>query len=76
MRRMPHRGRPDPPTIVPMSDTNVIPFRRRSCAESREVGREMYERMTRSWHPEIKELMFPEQFKQEQERRSSRGVFR
>ena len=54
-----------------MSDQKVIPFRRRSCAESREVGREMYERMTRHWHPEIKEMMFPEQFKQEQARRQS-----
>lgn len=54
---------------APMSDNKVVPFRKRRPDGAADVGREMYERMTRHWHPEIKEMMFPEQFKQEQERR-------
>ena len=49
-----------------MSDSNVIPFRKRPPTE---VELEMYERMTRNWHPELKEFMFPEHFKQQQERK-------
>ena len=51
-----------------MSENNVIPFRKRPAPSTPDVGIETYARMTRTWHPEIKELMFPEQFKQEQAR--------
>jgi len=66
---MDNRPQHDADHHIYMSDNKVVPFRKRRCAERGDVGREMYERMTRHWHPEIKELMFPEQFKQEQERR-------
>ena len=52
-----------------MSENKVVPFRKRPTPPTAEVGIETYARMTRTWHPEIKKLMFPEQFKQEQERR-------
>ena len=45
-----------------MSDSNVIPFRKRSPSD---VELEAYERMTRNWDPALRELMFPEHFKQE-----------
>jgi hypothetical protein len=48
-----------------MSDSNVIPFRKRPPSE---MELEMYKRMTRNWHPELKEMMFPEHAKREKER--------
>ena len=48
-----------------MSADNVIPFRKRQPPPS-EVELEMYKRMTRDWHPQLRELMFPEHFKHEQ----------
>ncbi len=51
-----------------MSDSNVIPFRKRPPAE---MGRERYERMTRDWHPELKQLMFPEYCEREAERKTT-----
>jgi len=46
-----------------MSDQKVVPFRRRppSGAEL-----EVYRRMTRSWHPDMRRLMLPEHFKHDQ----------
>ena len=46
------------------SQSNVIPFRKRPPSE---IEVEMYQRMTRNWHPELKQLMFPELYKREQE---------
>jgi hypothetical protein len=41
-----------------MSDSNVIPFRRREPKPSAtEV--EIYRRMTHNWSPEMRQLMFP-----------------
>ena len=41
-----------------MSDSNVIPFRRRECKPS-PSDIEMYRRMTHNWSPEMRQLMFP-----------------
>jgi hypothetical protein len=50
-----------------MSDSsNVIPFRKRPPSD---IEVEVYERMTRNWHPELREMMFPEHFKREQDRK-------
>jgi hypothetical protein len=50
-----------------MSD-KVVPFRRRRPTE---VPLEFYWKITRSWHPQLRELMFPEYFKlDKQERRA------
>ena len=43
-----------------MSKDNVIPFRRRPPSE---LELQYYRQMTRSWHPQIRERMFPEHFK-------------
>lgn len=48
-----------------MNDSNVIPFRKRPPSD---VELEVYERMTRNWHPELKQMMFPEHFKREEQR--------
>jgi hypothetical protein len=52
-----------------MSDSNVIPFRKRPPSE---LEREVYERMTRQWSPALRELMFPEHFKREHARKHGR----
>ena len=43
-----------------MSDRKVVPFRPRppSAAEL-----EIYKLMTRSWHPEVRQRIFPEHFR-------------
>ena len=55
-----------------MSDDNVIPFRKRPPSESE---LEVYRMMTREWAPALRQLMFPEHFRHEQEaeRRRRRG---
>ena len=46
-----------------MSDRKVIPFRKRPPSQAE---LELYMRMTRNWHPEMRRLVFPELFKKEQ----------
>jgi hypothetical protein len=43
-----------------MSDQKVVPFRKRrpSLTEL-----EVYRHITRNWHPEMRQTMFPEHFK-------------
>lgn len=48
-----------------MDQNNVIPFRKRPPSD---IEVETYERMTRNWHPELKQMMFPEHFKREQDK--------
>ncbi len=46
-----------------MSDNKVIPFRKRPPSEAE---LEVYRRITRNWHPEMRRLMLPEHFKRDQ----------
>lgn len=48
-----------------MSHDNVIPFRKRPPSDAE---LEMYRQMTKSWTPEMRQLMFPEHFRLDQER--------
>jgi len=48
-----------------MSDSTVIPFRKRPPSEQE---LEMYRKMTRNWHPEMRQLMFPEHFKHDRQK--------
>jgi len=55
-----------------MSDSNVIPFRRREAKPSmREI--EMYRRMTRNWCDQTRQIMFPELFELDSEMSETRG---
>ena len=45
--------------------SNVIPFRKRPPSESE---LDVYRQITRYWSPAVKQLMFPEHFKHDQER--------
>jgi len=47
--------------------SNVIPFRRRPASG---IELEVYERMTRSWSPELRRLMFPEHYERERQGRA------
>ncbi len=47
-----------------MSESKVIPFRRRPPTR---VELEVYQRMTRHWSPTLRQMMFPEYFRREQE---------
>ena len=49
-----------------MSDQKVIPFRKRPPSENE---LEVYRKMTRNWSPEMRQLMFPEHFKRDPERK-------
>ena len=49
-----------------MTDTKVVPFRKRPPSEAE---LEMYRRITRNWHPEMRQLMLPEHFKRDQPRK-------
>jgi hypothetical protein len=49
-----------------MSDSNVIPFRKRPPSENE---LEIYRKITRNWHPEMRALMFPEHFKHDDAKR-------
>jgi hypothetical protein len=51
-----------------MSDRVVIPFRKPAPSEAE---LEAYRQMTRSWHPELRRLMFPEHFELDALRRST-----
>jgi hypothetical protein len=50
-----------------MSDSNVIPFRKRPPSNGE---MEAYRRFTRCWSVELKQLMFPEHFRHDSERRN------
>jgi hypothetical protein len=43
-----------------MSDSVVIPFRKRPPSEEEMAA---YRQLTRGWHPDMRRLMFPEHFK-------------
>ncbi len=43
-----------------MSDDVVIPFRKRPPSE---VELEVFRRITKGWHPELRRLLFPEHSK-------------
>ena len=45
-----------------MTDDNVIPYRKRPPSEGE---MEAYRQMTRNWHPQLRQLLFPEHFKQD-----------
>jgi hypothetical protein len=47
-----------------VSDDKVIPFRKRPPSETE---LEVYRMMTRAWAPALRQLMFPEHFRREQE---------
>jgi hypothetical protein len=51
-----------------LSDNKVIPFRKRPPSQTE---LEVYRRITRQWSPELRQLMFPEHFKRDQETGSS-----
>ncbi len=46
-----------------MTDNKVVPFRKRPPSEAE---LEVYRRITRNWHPEMRRLMLPEHFKRDQ----------
>lgn len=49
---------------VDVSNDNVIPFRKRPPSETE---LEVYRMMTREWSSALRQLIFPEHFKREQE---------
>jgi hypothetical protein len=53
-----------------MSDDKVIPFKPRPRVLS-EQELEVFRHTTRNWHPQLRDLMFPEHVKQERERSKS-----
>ena len=46
-----------------MAEDNVIPFRPRPPSDTE---LEAYRTMTRSWHPQMRQLMFPKHFEHDQ----------
>jgi hypothetical protein len=51
-----------------VSDNKVVPFRRRPPSQAE---LEAYQRMTRHWSPTLRQMMFPEYFKREEQAESS-----
>ena len=51
--------------MTDMADRKVVPFRKRPPSEAE---LEVYRRMTRNWHPEMRRAMFPEHFKRDETR--------
>ena len=48
-----------------MSDSKVVPFRRRpppQASQASQAELEVYQRMTRHWSPTLRQMMFPELF--------------
>jgi len=45
-----------------VSDSKVVPFRRRPPAQASQDELEVYQRMTRHWSPTLRQMMFPELF--------------
>lgn len=54
-----------------MSRAKVIPFRRRPPSEAE---LDAYRRMTRNWTPEMRRLLFPEYFQEDQGRAVKRAL--
>jgi hypothetical protein len=50
-----------------MSDDKVIPFKPRPRVPSQQEL-EVFRHATRNWHPQLRELMFPDHMKLERER--------
>lgn len=50
-----------------MTDDNVLPFKQRPRVLS-EQELEAFRLATRNWHPKMREMMFPEHVKQDQDR--------
>jgi hypothetical protein len=48
-----------------LTDRKVIPFRKRPPSQAE---LEIYRRMTRHWHPEMRRLVFPDHFQKDQAR--------
>jgi hypothetical protein len=48
-----------------MSDNVVIPFRKRPPTDAE---LEVYREMTKSWHPELRRLLFPKHFERDRSR--------
>lgn len=48
-----------------MRQDNVIPFRKRAPSKGE---LEAYRRLTRGWSPELRQMMFPEYFRHEQQK--------
>jgi hypothetical protein len=48
-----------------VSDSKVVPFRRRPPSQAQ---LEAYQLMTRHWSPTLRQMMFPEYFRRELER--------
>ena len=55
-----------------MSDSKVVPFRRRQPAQASQAELEVYLRMTRHWSPTLRQMMFPELFKRAQQDKARR----
>ena len=49
-----------------MDDSNVIPFRKRPPTR---IELEHFRKMTRNWHAQVRQLMFPELFELDQRER-------
>ena len=47
-----------------MSDDKIIPFRKRPPSENE---LEIFRKMTRNWHPDMRKLMFPEHVRHDEE---------
>jgi hypothetical protein len=54
-------------SAVFMSDDKVIPFKPRPRVLSQQEL-EVFRHATRNWHPQLRDLMFPDHVKQENER--------
>jgi len=52
-----------------MADDNVIPFRPRPPSDT-ELA--VYKQMTRSWHPQMRQLMFPKYAEHDQPEKPER----
>jgi hypothetical protein len=55
-----------------VSDSKVVPFRRRQPAQASQAELEVYLRMTRHWSPTLRQMMFPELFNRAQQDKARR----
>jgi len=55
-----------------MAESNVIPFRKRRASDGEMAAYRMF---TRNWSPELRQLMFPDYFREEKQSRPA-GVQR
>jgi hypothetical protein len=56
-----------------VSDDNVIPFRKRPPSDSE---LKVYRMMTRGWSAALRQMMFPEHFRREQQTEQARAADR